>query len=195
MASYMYDSRLTVAENRKRAIALHEREGPMVPVIIGDEKRGDSYISHWLFPDGAVLENDRMGLSTPVPPTEPPAGWNTPGGKTSGYDYEADRLYREALRNKVLYWRLRLQQVERTFDEEKAAIMKSSAQRSDIGRLQVLIADAMLCKANLAMAERDLNPPQYVPPSRSLTTEERIEQQRVILEQQELRAELEALSM
>lgn len=113
---YVEDPKLTWQENRKQAIALHERDGPMVPLVVGGA--WDGCTSCWLFPDGAVLEHDPK--AHPQDPYPRPEGFCEPG---RGYVH-GHWQYVETLKRIRDSWRIRLKRTEGKFAGVKAAALK-----------------------------------------------------------------------
>jgi hypothetical protein len=152
MRHYMYDTRLTPQENKKLAIALHSHDGPMVPVIVGDVDRGNAYTSHWLFPDGARLDPGPLGM------VHEPVGRPRPG-----YEHVQWDDYVQTVNNRITYWQVRLQQVEREFERHKADLMTNRRMsRVDMEdcyqRLQSLVTDAAHCRLRLKGVRDELYP-------------------------------------
>jgi hypothetical protein len=170
---YVYDTRLTPQENRRLAIALHSQGGPMVPVVVGDVARGNAYTSHWLFADGARLDGGPMAqVHEPV------------GRPREGWFHLQWEDYQLTLRNKVLYWRIRVRQVEETFERQQRELMSNKRMsRKEMEecfrRLEGLVVEASQCKLRLRVVEDDLNKHQPNAPQvkRELTYEENRRQQ------------------
>lgn len=98
---YVDDPNLRWQVNRKRCIAAHEREGPMVPVQFDD---GTTH--YWIFPTGATMPHDPMAWPTEPAPDPGPQG-----------DRDAHDRHQQTLANKHRYWSLRSARARARFDD------------------------------------------------------------------------------
>src|SRR5262245_15715348 len=96
MERYAYDSNLTWQLNRRRAIQLHEKGGPMVAI----RDKAEQHVMCFVFPDGCTLGTDPM--EHPREPDDP----------------------RVAAYNVHLYWTTRLKRAEERFNEVKRSALK-----------------------------------------------------------------------
>src|SRR5262249_13444283 len=119
---YLYDPRLTFAENKRLAIEHYSLGEPLVPVVIGTPGH-DEHTSHWLFVCGATLSNDTGSL--------PVYNYN-PSAPVSERTHK--ECYVLLLQNIRRYWHLRLQSAEEEFKGLKhlATRHPSSASRDKL---------------------------------------------------------------
>jgi hypothetical protein len=142
MAIYTIDPRLPGPENKRRALALHEQDGHAVPVY-GE----GGYLSHFLFPDGAVQARDPSAM-----PTEPVEV------------FDEDR--REVLRRRHQYWKIRTERATKEFVEFKRQVeAQHSPTPGGLRKLEALAEVVRRCRGWQEHVESKLNP-TFQPPIR-----------------------------
>jgi hypothetical protein len=176
---YEYNPDLSFAANKRLAIAAHEAEGEMVPVVEGGD--GDQYVSQYLFPTGATLDRS--------PGAMPREAYDR---RRCLNDLDHAEGKRERLRNIRKYWEIRVKSAEEAF-----RIAKEDARRrptdAALDRLVSLVEEVKRLRERLAAAERELNPPP--PPLPPMTEERKQEVARAAAERYRLEGALAAIDI
>lgn len=177
---YTYDPALSFATNRERALAFHQKNGPMVPVIAGAD--GDQMTTHWLFASGATITRDPLEL-----PRLPGEGMR-PG---NCHPRVLDEALRQRLANRVEYWSIRLRQAEVTFKAAKKRYADSPTEE-EVAFVKGWRDEVFVCRTMKAAAELTLNPP---PPEEQLTQEQQDRLRRENGERQALEDRVAAMTI
>lgn len=135
---YVYDAQLSESENRKRALALHEKDGPCV----ADPQSGIFY-----FPDGATMEN-----FTGAMPTDP-----SPEDRRTAYAFSR---WEQTMLNRKHYWMIRGGKAERAFHELKRKLERQGwIEDDEIEKLREHQREILLARDHIELVEQEQNPP------------------------------------